>query len=177
MAAPSSILAWRIPWTEELVGYSPWGGKSRARLSTVSDRAQAIESQVWQGCVLGVRAVKAAYSQRRCSHCVLMVHKDRHGLCGVTVSFVPSLQVHGEAPAWKGLLSEVGPSQRCLCAQSLQSCPTLCNPMDHSLLGSSIRGILQAKILEWIAIPFSRGSSRPRDRTWVSHMAGGLFTI
>ena len=46
-----------------------------------------------------------------------------------------------------------------------QPCPTLCDPMDCNLLGFSIHGILQARILEWIAISFSRGSSRPRDRT------------
>ena len=46
-----------------------------------------------------------------------------------------------------------------------QSCPTLCNHMDCSLPGSSIYGIFQARILEWIAISFSRGSSQPRDRT------------
>ena len=45
-----------------------------------------------------------------------------------------------------------------------QSCPTLCDLMDCSLPGSSLHGIVQAKILEWIAISFSRGSSRPRDR-------------
>ena len=53
-------------------------------------------------------------------------------------------------------------------AKSLQSCPTLCNSMDCSLPGFSIHGILQARILEWVATPFSRGSSRPRDRTRVS---------
>ena len=47
----------------------------------------------------------------------------------------------------------------------VQSCPTLCNPMDCSLPGSSVLGILQARILEWVAIPFSRGSSRPGDQT------------
>ena len=50
-------------------------------------------------------------------------------------------------------------------AKSLQSCPTLCNPMDDSLPGSSIHGILQAWILEWVVMPSSRGSSQPRDRT------------
>ena len=49
-----------------------------------------------------------------------------------------------------------------------QSCPTLCDPMDCSLPGSSIYGIFQATELEWVAISFSRGSSRPRDRTLVS---------
>ena len=52
-----------------------------------------------------------------------------------------------------------------------QSCPTLCDPMDCSPLGSSVHGILQARILEWVAISFSRGSSSPRDWTWVSHTA------
>ena len=48
-----------------------------------------------------------------------------------------------------------------------QSCPTLCNPMDCSLPGSSLHGILQGRILEWVAIAFSRGSSWSRDWTHV----------
>ena len=52
-----------------------------------------------------------------------------------------------------------------------QSCPTLCDPMDYR-----VHGILQAWILEWIAFPFSMGSSQPWDRTQVSHIAGGFFT-
>ena len=52
-----------------------------------------------------------------------------------------------------------------------QSCPTLCNPMEYTE-----RGILQARILEWVAVPFSRGSSQPMDQTQVSHIAGGFFT-
>ena len=58
-----------------------------------------------------------------------------------------------------------------------QSYPTLCHPVDYSLPGSSVHGILQARILEWVAISFSRGSSQPRDRTQVSSIAGGFFTI
>ena len=57
-----------------------------------------------------------------------------------------------------------------------QSCPTLCDPMDCSLSGSSVHGIFQAIVLEWIAISFSKGSSQPRDRTWVSCIAGRFFT-
>ena len=53
----------------------------------------------------------------------------------------------------------------------------LCNPMDCSPPGSSLHGILQARILEWVAISFSRGSSQPRDRTWVSCITGRFFTI
>ena len=58
-----------------------------------------------------------------------------------------------------------------------QSCPTLCDPMDCSLPSSSVHGILQDRILEWISIPFSRGSSQPRDQSRVSCITCGLFTI
>ena len=58
-----------------------------------------------------------------------------------------------------------------------QSCLTLGDPMDCSLPGSSVQGILQARILEWVAISFTRGSSQSRDQTRVSHTAGRLFTI
>ena len=51
-----------------------------------------------------------------------------------------------------------------------QSCPTLCNPMDYSLPGFFVHEILQARILECVAIPFSRGSSRPRDQTCISYV-------
>ena len=52
-----------------------------------------------------------------------------------------------------------------------QSCLILCDPMDYTA-----HGILQARILEWVAFPFSRGSSQPRDRTQVCRIAGGFFT-
>ena len=58
-----------------------------------------------------------------------------------------------------------------------QSCPTLCNPMDCSLPESSVYGIFQARVLEWVTISFSRGSSRPRDWTWVSRIVGRGFTV
>jgi len=54
---------------------------------------------------------------------------------------------------------------------------TLYNPMDYSPPGSSVHGILQARILEWVAMPFSRGSSQPRDQTQVSFITGGFFTV
>ena len=49
----------------------------------------------------------------------------------------------------------------CVCVWVAQLCPTLCNPMDSCLPGSSVHGILQARILEWVVVPFSRGSSNP----------------
>ena len=52
-----------------------------------------------------------------------------------------------------------------------QLCLTLCDPMDYT-----VHGILQARILEWVAFPFSRGSSQPRDLTQVSHISGRFFT-
>ena len=58
-----------------------------------------------------------------------------------------------------------------------QSCPTLCDLMDCSPPGSSVHGIFQARILEWVAISFSRGSSGPRGQTQVSRIAGRLFTV
>ena len=57
-----------------------------------------------------------------------------------------------------------------------QLCPTLCDPMDCSPPGSSVHGISQAKILEWVAIPFSRGSSWPSDQTQVSCIESRFFT-
>ena len=60
---------------------------------------------------------------------------------------------------------------------AVQFCPTLCDPMGCIPLGSSIHGILQARILEWVAIPFSRGSSQPRDGTHLSYIAGRFFTV
>ena len=53
----------------------------------------------------------------------------------------------------------------------VQSYPTLCEPMDYT-----VHGILQARMLEWVPFPFARGSSQPRDRTQVSHIAGRFFT-
>ena len=60
---------------------------------------------------------------------------------------------------------------------SSQSCPTLCDDMDCSPLASSVHGILQARILEWVAIRFSKGLSQSRDQTRVPCTAGGFFNV
>ena len=63
-------------------------------------------------------------------------------------------------------------------AKSLQFCSTLCDPMNHSPPGSTVHGLFQTRTLEWVAIPFSRGSSWPRDWTcvsWGSCIKGGFF--
>ena len=64
-----------------------------------------------------------------------------------------------------------------VCVLVGQSCLTVCDPMDDSPLGSSVPTILQARILEWVAISFSRRSSWPRDPTWVSFITGRFFTV
>ena len=64
-----------------------------------------------------------------------------------------------------------------VCAKSLQSSLTLRDPMDCSPSGSFVHWILQARILEWVAMPSSRGSSQPRDQTEVSCIAGRFFTV
>ena len=70
----------------------------------------------------------------------------------------------------------VSSKSRVLLCLVAQSCPTLRDLMDCSPPGFSVHGVLQARILEWVAVPFSRGSSQPRDRTQVSCIAGRFFT-
>ena len=91
-----------------------------------------------------------------------------------------ALKVQGHMKSW--VFYRTTWSSTCVslcCAKSLQSCPILCDPMECSPPGFSVHGIVQARILEWVAMPSSRGSSRPRDGTHifcVSCTAGGFFT-
>ena len=70
----------------------------------------------------------------------------------------------------------VNKSPKCT-SEVTQLCLTLCNPMDFSLQGSSVHGIFHARVLEWVAISFSRESSQLRDWIPVSHIAGRRFTL
>ena len=90
-----------------------------------------------------------------------------------------SLRVSWEGPSGRGQCLGVRSCTWLLAVLCLvsQSCPVLCNSMDYSPPGSFVHGILQARILEWVAMPFSRGSSQPRDRTQVFCIAGGRFFI
>ena len=69
------------------------------------------------------------------------------------------------------------PGLNSVCVLVAQSCPTLCNPVDCSPPGSSVHGILQARILGWVAIPFSRGSSQSRDRNCFSRCRQILYCL
>ena len=99
----------------------------------------------------------------------------------VTSHFIPNsgsctCYQQPEAPKLRPFLfgpveSQCMSNRKCQLGQSV-SCTWLCDPMDCSLLSSSVHGFLQARILEWVAIPSSRGSSQPRGRTWVSCIAG-----
>ena len=66
--------------------------------------------------------------------------------------------------------------KQCVCVLSHSVVSDSCDPTDCSLPGSSVHGILQARTLEWVAVSFCRGSSQPRNQTWVSYIAGRLFT-
>ena len=115
---------------------------------------------------MGVRLLQAPSSWTRGGHtCLLTTLVGSHSLDGVSEACLP----------WKECDFIPLPVH----AQSLQSCPTLCDPMDYSPPGSSVCGLSQARILEWVAISFSKGSSRPRDRTHVSLVfciAGRFFS-
>ena len=97
--------------------------------------------------------------------CSVRVHKWPGKCCSVNLES-KRVYLYRICEWWKWKESEVA-----------QSCPTLCNPMDCSLPGSSIHGIFQARILEWVAISFSRGSSWPRDQARVSLIVGRRFTV
>ena len=75
------------------------------------------------------------------------------------------------ASQWCGTLNPTKNPCACVCSCFSHVQLTLCNLMDYSPWGSSIHGILQARILEWVAIPFSRGSSQPRDQTHISYIS------
>ena len=102
-----------------------------------------------------------------------------------SLALLPTLSKHSEFDYWyipfmKLLSCAVDISGLgCAILKSLQSCLTLCDPMDCSPPGSSVHGILQARILEWVAMPSSSRSSQPRDRTCISCIsciAGRFFT-
>ena len=92
-------------------------------------------------------------------------------------AYLPDLWIKPTTPVshalWADslLLVRGDPNLLYIHAKSLQLCGTLCDPMDCSPPGSSVHRILQARILEWVALPFSRGSSLPRDWTCVSYVS------
>ena len=88
---------------------------------------------------------------------------------------LPDPEIEPISPALAGRFFSLS-HQGNLYAKSLQLCPTLCDPVDCGPPGSSIHGVLQARILVWVAMPSFRGSFQPKDWTHVSFVAGRLFT-
>ena len=92
--------------------------------------------------------------------------------------FWPQSKACGILACWPGI--KPAPPQWkvcvCVCVKVTQSFPTLCDSINCSPPASFVHGILQARILEWVAMPSSRGSSQPRDQTWVSCIVGRFFT-
>ena len=133
MAAPSSILAWRIPWTEEP------GGLQRVRHDWDTNRHIILTTKLTQsGSSFELDATPGVFT------CYFLSSSKRPERVKVLVA---QLQL------------------------------TICDLMDCSPPGSSVHGSLQPGTLEWVAMPFFRGSSGPRDQTWVSYMASRFFTI
>ena len=82
------------------------------------------------------------------------------------ISFLPS-RTQPSVRVRKTVITHLGDSYMCACSVAWP-CPTLCDPGDYSPPGSSVHGVSQARILEWVAISYSRGSSQPRDQTHIS---------
>ena len=88
-----------------------------------------------------------------------------------------NVYIPGNWRKWAPFLMLTGPLKVKVKVSAAHLCLTLGDPMDCSPPGSSVHEFSQARILEWVAVPFSRGSSLPRDRTRVSHIAGRFFTV
>ena len=91
-------------------------------------------------------------------------------------AWIPSHNVLRVSRAQRRQITSTSINRQCLWVQSLQLCSTLCDPMDCSPSVSSVHGILQARTLEWVAMLFYRGSSRPKDQTCTSCITGRFFT-
>ena len=152
MAIHSSTIAWKIPWTEE-PGRLQSVGSQRVRY----DWATSLSFPKRKWCTLPKDICLGCCS-------VLLIMNTAIAITFLNRFFCACGQLW--YPWQKKVKSEV-----------TQSCSTLWDPTDCSLPGSSIHGIFQARILEWVAISFSRRSSLLRDWTWVSHIVGRCFTV
>ena len=144
---------------------------------------KVVTSSVFKELLLVLRSQTHAYSLK-----VVLAKKDTIywkstpviSICHFPHVFLPYLFVFFPMCSYISSISNMSNHQYShwsLCVFVAQSCPTLCDPKDCSSPGSSVYVILQARILEWGAISFSRGSSQPRDWTQVSFTTGRCFTI
>ena len=151
MAIHSSILAWRIPWTEEPGRLQPMGLQrvghdwACSKVNSPNFQMRKLKPRVPSL----IKWVQGQY--------LLFWGLNWNNRCRM-LHILYSMYIY-------------------CCCLITKSCLILCDPMDCSPPGSFIYGIFQARILEWIAIPFSRGSSQPRDWTQFSCIADRFFTM
>ena len=150
MTTHSSTLARRIPWMEEPGGLQSMGSQR--------DTTERLHFHFSLSCIGEWNGGSSILAWR------IPGTGEPGGL--------PSIGLHRVEHDWSNLAAAAA-----VVVLVTQSCLTLCDPMNCNPPGFSVHGILQARILEWIAIPFFRGSSRLRDRTGVSCIAGRFFTI
>ena len=169
MATHSSVLAWRIPGTGEpgrLLSYGVAQSQTRLkRLSSSSNMFYRSSNSTSNNllmshfnvevCIKGVAIWKYLFLNPILAILHFRVYLKLHSVKG----FFSLSRALGLGLTWFSSESES------------QSCLTLCDPMDYA-----VHGILQARLLEWVAFPFSKGSSQPQDWTQVSSIAGGFFT-
>ena len=157
MATHSSILACKISWAEELGGLQSIGSQRVGHYWATSTHTKTIEFKLWSEfsllSLLSFRPIFPAISWTFSSEYAV---DSLNSADLVWNNFSQNFYIVFFSS---------------LCIKSLHSGPTRCNPMDCSTPGSSVHEILQARILEWVAIPFSRGSSWPRDWTSVSYIS------
>ena len=157
MATHFSVLAWRIPWTEEPGGPQSMGSQRVGHDCVTNFYFLTHSMHFWDRMAQGVSspAIKQLAWILVCWAVISPRFEERKNV-SLRWNHFEERQSESE--------SEVTPS-----------CLTLCDPTDCSLPGFSVRGIFQARVLECGFISFSRGSSRPRDRTWASHIVGRCF--
>ena len=197
MATHSSVLAWRIPGTAEPGGL-PSVGSHRVRhdWSDLAAAAAAIYLTTWMKWTISLKAQTAKVQSRINRHwkCKLIYSfREQTKSCPGKDKGVRGRDCQAawgnSGRQWKcSLLWWWSQNTYVICqtyqiinlkyvqsvwrhAKFLQLCSTLCDPMDHSPQGSSVHGILQARRLEWVAVPSSRGSSLPRDGICLSYIS------
>ena len=157
MATHSSVLAWRIPGMGEPGGLPPMGLHRVG--NDWSDLAAAA------ACILVQVPGEGSISASLWKELLRNFYKTRPLNCWICRNIPSVSQCTLQCIKVKAKVSVS------------QSCPTLCDPIDYSLPGSSVHGIFQARILEWVAMPFSSESSQPREGTQASCTAGRFFPV
>ena len=174
MAIHSSVLAWRIPGTGEPGGLPSMGshrvGHNWSDLAAAAAAAVCMRGhRGWDGWIASLTQCTWVWANSR--------RQWRIGKLGVPQSMGLQMVRLDLETEWQQQCVEylLIIKKKVFCSRKkvkvAQSCPTVCDPRDYSVLG-----ILQARILEWVAFPFSRESSQLRDRTRVSCIAGRFFT-